>query len=353
MNNINLPMYRRSEKRTATARQTRRDHLVDAHGRTVHDLRLSVTDRCNFRCVYCMEPDQRFLPGDSILSAAEIERVARVCTVLGVRKIRLTGGEPTVRADLDEIIERLAGLDIDDLAMTTNGSLLTPEGLERWQRLGLNRITVSIDAAEEELFRKLTRSASTVARVMAGVDAARQIGYRETKLNAVLLPGLNENQAVPLARLARTHAVDMRFIEFMPLDGGGQWKKNSFISATQTHDMIHAVYPLRSIGRATKSSTSELYEFADGSAGRIGLVAPVTRKFCGACNRLRISADGSIRPCLFGSTEGDLLGSLRSGASDQQIKNEILDAVWRKQADHGIGTDHFRRPDVAMNTLGG
>ncbi len=300
-----------------------------------------------------MEPDQRFLPGDSLLSAIELERVARVCTELGVRKVRLTGGEPTARADLDEIIERIARLDIDDLAMTTNGSLLTPDRLERWRRLGLDRITVSIDAAEEELFRELTRSTSSVARVMEGVDAAIAMGYRETKLNAVLLPGLNDSQAVPLAGLARAHRVDMRFIEFMPLDGGGKWTSNSFISAAQTHDMIHEVYPLRPIGRASKSSTSELYEFADGSPGRIGLVAPITRTFCGACNRLRISADGSIRPCLFGSTEGDLMQLLRSGADDPKIKDEILDAVWRKQSGHGIGTDRFRRPNVAMNSLGG
>lgn len=351
--NVNLSVLGRSNAAPSIARSPQRDRIIDTHNRTVQDLRLSVTDKCNFRCEYCMEPNQQFLPNDRLLSAEELERVARACVELGVRKIRLTGGEPTVRADLDEIIDRLARLPIDDLAITTNGSLLTPEKLARWQQLGLNRITVSIDAADEKVFSQLTHSNSTVAQVLAGVDSAQRLGYRETKLNAVLLRGLNENQAVPLAGLARTHALDMRFIEFMPLDGGGRWTSDSFISAKQTHDMIHQVYPLRAIGRDSSSSTSEIYEFADGSAGRIGLIAPITRAFCGACNRLRISADGSIRPCLFGPSEGNLLELLRSEANDQQVKDEIIDAAWRKQPNHGIGSNQFQRPDVAMNTLGG
>jgi cyclic pyranopterin phosphate synthase len=332
----------------------RPDELVDAHGRRVRELRVSVTDRCNFRCVYCMEPDARFLAGDRLLTPHEIERVARECVGLGVRKIRITGGEPTVREDLDEIIERLGAVGCVDLAMTSNGSLLTRERLRRWKRAGLGRLTLSIDAADAASFRRITRSdAGDVSGVVGAVEAAMAEGYEGTKLNAVLIRGVNEDQAAPLAGLARRLGVEVRFIEFMPLDGGMVWSRGSLVPAAEVHAAIDRVYPLVSVGREHRSSTAELYGFADGAPGRVGLIAPVTRPFCGACARLRIGADGAVRACLFGAPTGQLRDGLRSGADGAAIRREILEAVWRKQAGHGIGTSTFHRPDVAMNAIGG
>lgn len=352
---VQLSVLGRAVVRPTTRHASRRPAgLIDSLGRRVTELRLSVTDRCNFRCVYCMEPDARFLAPDRLLSADEIERVARECVALGVEKIRITGGEPTVRDDLDEIVERLGRVGCRDLAMTSNGSLMSRDRLRRWRRSGLDRLTLSIDAAEDAAFARLTRTDRTsVADVVASVEAALAEGYEDTKLNAVLIRGVNEDQGVPLVRLARRLGVEIRFIEFMPLDGGMGWSSRSMVSAAEVRAAIEPVFGLVPEGRAHRSATAELYRFADGAPGRVGLIAPVTRSFCGACSRLRIGADGAVRPCLFGTPTGHLRELLRTDADGDSIRREILDAVWRKQAGHGIGTPEFHRPDVAMNAIGG
>lgn len=331
--------------------------LRDSHGRVIHDLRLSITDRCNFRCVYCMDPEVRFFGQDEVLTRAEMVRLVRVCAGLGIRKLRLTGGEPTLHPDLGGIIADVAslraGADALDVALTTNGSLLDAVSLHRWKESGLSRITISIDAVSPGAFAALTRSASRVDAVIRGIRAAIDAGLCPVKLNAVIIRGRNEDQIVPLAGLAREHAVDMRFIEFMPLDSSHAWDRGLVVSAEEVIRAVSAAYPLVPLGRDDESSTSESFLFADGRGGRVGTIAPVSRPFCGACSRLRITADGKVRPCLFSTTEWDLRPLLRGGASDGQIRAFIIDSVWTKQAGHGISSDTFTQPDRPMSAIGG
>jgi GTP 3',8-cyclase len=329
--------------------------LVDSHGRTIRDLRLSVTDRCNFRCVYCMEPDVRFMGADELLSVEEMLRVAAVCVGLGVEKVRITGGEPTVHPRLTEIIEGLAALPVADLAMTTNGSLMSDERLGAWRRAGLGRITVSIDSVSPERFAALTRSRVGPERVIEGVRAARRAGFDPVKLNAVVVRGVNEDEVVPLAGLARELGVEMRFIEFMPLDSGRAWDPSRLVPAAEIVERIGSVYPLVPVGRDDPSSTALVYEFADGGAegARIGVIAPVTRPFCGACSRLRVTADGKVRPCLFSREEWDLRPLLRGGADDRGIARFLVDSTWAKQAGHGISSPGFSQPERPMSAIGG
>lgn len=326
---------------------------MDSHGRVIRDLRLSITDRCNFRCVYCMEPDVRFMPSDELLSIEEMTRLARICVGLGVEKIRITGGEPTVRQDLAAIIAALSAVGARDLAMTTNGSLMDERRLTTWRAAGLDRVTVSIDSLDPDRFARVTRSATTPSEVVEGIRAAKRAGFDPVKVNAVVVRGFNEDDVVLLARMARELDIDMRYIEFMPLDSAHAWDATKLVPASEIVERIASAFALTPIERDDPSSTALLYRFADGAPGRIGVIAPVTRSFCGACSRLRITADGKVRPCLFSTTEWDLRPLLRQGGADEEIEQFLMDVTWTKQAGHGISSAGFTQPERPMSAIGG
>jgi cyclic pyranopterin phosphate synthase len=354
-----LPQVSASAARPATAPPSapaaarHAGHLRDSHGRRIRDLRLSITDRCNFRCVYCLEPDTTFLPSRALLAADDHVRLARIAASLGVEKIRLTGGEPTLHPALDAIVAGVAASGVRDVAITTNGATLDRRSLERWRALGLTRVTISIDAVEPDTFARLTRSRYGVDRVLDGIRATLDAGFAHTKLNAVVVRGLNDDQVVPLAELARRFDVEMRFIEFMPLDDGREWRRDDVVAADEIVAAIERAFPLMPAGRDDPSATALRYRFADGGPGSIGVIAPVSRPFCGACSRLRVTADGKVRPCLFSTREYDLRPLLVAGADDDAIRQFLADATWTKQAGHGIATSAFERPDRTMSAIGG
>ncbi len=348
---MRLPLLHPAQ--TPPVAPTRGDTLVDSHGRVIRDLRLSITDRCNFRCLYCMEPEVRFLPREQLLSVTELARLAGLCGSLGVRRVRLTGGEPTVRSDLIEIIEAVAATNPDDLAMTTNGSLVTPAAARRWKQAGLTRLTFSLDSLDDATFAAMTRSSCTSASVVEAIRVAVAEGLGPVKVNAVVMRGRNEHQVVPLARLARDLAIEMRFIEYMPLDSGRAWDPAKLVPAAEIVDAIAREFPLVPQGKDHEHSTALEYAFADGTPGRIGLIAPVTRPFCGACSRLRITAEGKVRPCLFSLEEWDIGSLMRAGASDGALRDFLLDSAWSKQQGHGIDAPDFRQPDRPMSAIGG
>lgn len=329
------------------------DGMVDSYGRRIRDLRLSITDRCNFRCVYCMEPDVRFMPKMQLLSVDEFVRLASVCVELGVEKIRLTGGEPTLYFGLDELIGRLGELPIKDLALTTNGSLLDMPRAVKWKQAGLKRITISIDSLDPERFNAITRSNSSPEQVIAAIRTARDAGLEPVRVNAVVVRGQNEDEIVELAGLARTLGVDVRLIEYMPLDSARAWDQSKLVPASEMIEKIQTKYLLKDPDRDSASSPSQVYEFADGAPGRIGVIASVTRPFCGACSRLRITADGKVRPCLFSREEWDVRGALREGASDDDLRAILLNATWSKQEGHNISSADYVQPDRAMWSIGG
>jgi cyclic pyranopterin phosphate synthase len=327
--------------------------LLDSHGRTIRDLRLSITDRCNFRCVYCMEPDVRFAPADSLLAPAEIVRLARLAASMGVRKIRLTGGEPTLHPHLDDIIAGIRAACDAELALITNAWRLDRATAAGWKRARLDRVTISLDSLRPERFARVTRSGCTPAAVLAGVEACLAEGLTPVKLNAVLMRGFNDDEAADLAGLARELGVEMRFIEYMPLDSAHAWDPSRVVTASETRRAIDARYPLVPTGDDDPSSTSANYRFADGAPGRIGFIAPVSNPFCGACSRLRLTADAKVRPCLFSTTEWDLMPLLRAGGSDDDLRTFLIDATWTKQAGHGISLEGFRQPERPMSAIGG
>lgn len=344
--------------------------MVDSHGRTIRDLRISITDRCNMRCVYCMEPDVRFAPPEELLTAAEIARLAGVAHSLGVRKIRLTGGEPTLRPDLEEIIAGVrAAAPAVEIALITNASRLTRELLRGWKRAGLDRVTISIDTLCAERFARLTRSAVSPERVIDGIRLCLDEGLAPLKLNAVLLRGENDDEAADLARLARRFGIEVRFIEYMPLDSGHAWDSSRWVPAAETRAAIERVFPLVASADDDPSSTARTYRFADGEPGAIGFIAPVSSPFCGACSRLRITADGKVRPCLFSVREWDIRSVLRAGphaecqscapnrapnrALDRALADFLIDATWTKQPGHGIASPGFEQPARPMSAIGG
>jgi len=335
----------------ASVRATRR--MTDSHGRTIRDLRISITDRCNFRCVYCMEPDVRFAPNESLLTSGEIIRVARIADSLGVRKIRLTGGEPTLHPELTGIIAGIRRSTSAEIAMITNASLLTRGALSEWKAAGLARVTISIDSLRADRFAGITRSTASPDSVLAGVESCLAEGLTPLKLNAVLIRGFNDDEAADLAGLAHRYGVEMRFIEYMPLDSGHAWDASKWVPAAHTRAAIERCYPLVACADDDPSSTARTFAFADGAPGRIGFIAPVSSPFCGACSRLRLTADGQVRPCLFSTTEWDLRTPLRTGASDQELADFLVDATWTKQPGHGIASPEFRRPVRPMSAIGG
>jgi cyclic pyranopterin phosphate synthase len=329
------------------------DQLVDTLGRVHTNLRISVTDRCNIRCFYCMPNENvQFLPRAEILTFEEIERFARVTAQLGINKIRLTGGEPLVRSGLETLIGKLVALPgIKDVALTTNG-LLLGEQAELLKRAGLHRLNISLDGLQEETFERITRRKG-LHRVLEGIAAAQRAGFEGIRLNAVAIRGITDDEIVPLGEFARQQQLELRFIEFMPLDAEGNWETDQVISGEVIRKKLEAAFgELVPAARPDPSQPAMDYQFADGK-GRIGFINPVTQPFCGDCNRLRITAEGKIRNCLFSIEEWDARALLRSDASDELIAQRLIECVQAKKPGHGIDSPDFVRPERAMYQIGG
>jgi cyclic pyranopterin phosphate synthase len=326
--------------------------LVDRFGRVHRDLRISVTDRCNFRCVYCLpEEGVAFRPRQELLTYEEITRVARVAQGLGVRSVRITGGEPLVRRDVPSLVAQLADLGFEDLALTTNGSRLA--ALARpLARAGLHRVNVSCDSLRPERFAAIRRRGD-LATVLGAMDAAEDAGLHPLKVNVVLLAGVNDDEIVEFAAFARRTGRVVRFIEFMPLDAQGQWERDQVVPADRVLAEIGAVWPLVPVPDADPAAPAERYRFADGAPGEIGVVASVTRPFCGRCDRLRLTADGAVRNCLFSDDELGLRDLLRRGGSDDEVAEVLRAAVGAKRAGHGMDDPGFLRPRRSMSMIGG
>ena len=340
-----------------------RPALVDGFGRVHTDLRISVTDRCNLRCTYCMPLDVVFKPREELLSYEEIARVARVAAGLGIRSIRITGGEPLVRRDVDELVRLLAATPgIEEVALTTNGLLLAEQATDL-HRAGLNRLNVSLDALREDLFEQIARRQG-LDRVLAGLTAAKAAGFRSIRINAVSIRGLTEGEIVPLARFCRREGFQLRFIEFMPLDGETSWSNGQVLSGREVRDILaRHLGPLVPAVRTDEGQPAIDYRYVSdgvekgtgtpGQAAIVGFIDPVTHPFCERCDRLRLTADGQFRNCLFSTTEWDARQVLRAGGSDDEIARLLHDCVLAKRAAHGIGTPAFERPARAMYQIGG
>lgn len=329
-----------------------RPQLIDAFGRVHNNLRISVTDRCNIRCVYCMPEQVQFMPRSKLLTYEEIARFVRVAASLGVNKLRLTGGEPLVRKDLDELIHKLVEIEgIVDVGLTTNGILLAPFA-ERLFDAGLRRINVSLDTLDPDRFKKLARRTGLEATI-EGILAAKQAGFDPVKVNAVIIRGMNEEDIAPLGRFGREHGLEMRFIEYMPLDAEHLWEREKVVFADEILEVLgREVAPLAPVPNPDPRAPAVDYDYEDGG-GRVGMIASVSRPFCGNCNRLRLTSDGKIRNCLFALEETDAREMLRSGAPDDQIAQAIRDSVRAKWEGHQINTARFIQPDRAMHSIGG
>src|SRR4051812_21740761 len=327
-----------------------REPLVDGHGRTIADLRLSVTDRCNFRCQYCMPAEGLpWLEREAVLSFEEIQRVVALLAQMGIRSLRLTGGEPLVRRDFPRLAGMLAPL-VDDLSLTTNGYLLERDA-EALVDAGVNRFNVSIDSLQRDRFFAMTRR-DALPRVLRGLKAlAAHPEAHPIKVNAVALRGFTEQEVLPFARFAREHPYEVRFIEFMPLDGDRAWDISQVLTGEEVRAAIAAVWPLEELPRQP-SATARVFRFADGQ-GRLGFINPVSEPFCGDCDRIRLTADGRLRTCLFSLNETDLRGPLRAGASDDDLEEIVRAAIHRKELKHRVNEPGFIQPERTMSAIGG
>lgn len=341
--------------------RTTSEELVDSFGRVHRDLRISVTDRCNFRCTYCMpEEGMEWLPREEILSFEEIARIARVFVErFGVDSIRLTGGEPTVRAHLPVLVDKLAGLRVGgdgplvDLAMTTNGATLRSQA-QALADAGLRRINVSLDSLRADRFLELTRR-DELPRVLDGIEAAKEAGLDPVKVNVVLVGGVNDDEVVDFARFGRERDVTVRFIEFMPLDADAGWQEGKVVPQAEIVRRIGEVFDLEPVVRG--SEPAERFRYRDRAGDRpgdvVGVIPTVTQPFCEACDRVRLSAEGQMRNCLFAHDELDLRGPLRAGATDDDLAEVMRQSVAAKRAGHAIGTVQFIRPRKSMSQIGG
>lgn len=363
--------------------------LRDAHDRIIRDLRVSLTDRCNFRCFYCLPNGEPPLARkETILTFEEIEYVCEIFVSLGIEKIRLTGGEPLLRRDIEVLIEKLARLKVPnlrsrilnqskspisnfkfqiidsenpnskienpklkDLALTTNGHTF-PRRAENLKRAGLDRVTISLDSLQRVRFKEIT-GVDALENVLQSIEAAKKCNLTPVKINCVLVRGRNDDEIIDFAGFARQYDVKMRFIEFMPLDAGNEWNRNQIVSAKEIRETINRVFPLRLKEKSRGAETAWRYEFADGAPGEIGIVAPVTEMFCGACSRIRLTADGQIRTCLFSTTEYNLRDVVRGGASRAEIVEFIESVVLKKEARHTINDQNFAPASRSMSFIGG
>jgi len=325
--------------------------LIDRLGRVVDDLRISVTDRCNFRCVYCMpEEGMRWLPKENILSFEEITRLAGIFVAAGTRTIRLTGGEPLVRRDLPALVESLSRLHPKlDLSLTTNGYLLRRDAAAL-AAAGLRRVNVSLDSLRADRFERMTRR-DCLGTVLDGIEAAREAGLGPLKVNVVVVRGINDDEVGDFARLARDSGVHVRFIEYMPLDADGQWTRDSMVPGDELLEAAEAEVTLEPRDNGHDPATR--FSISGGAGGELGFINSVTAPFCDRCNRVRITAEGRLRTCLFSVTETDLREPLRSGAGDDEIAALIRAAVWVKEPGHRVNHDDFVRPERSMSQIGG
>jgi cyclic pyranopterin phosphate synthase len=326
--------------------------LFDGHGRSIGDVRISVTDRCNFRCQYCMPAEGLpWLERSELLSYEEIARLVGLMASMGVHDVRLTGGEPLARRELWRLVELLsADANVHDLSLTTNGYMLEKQ-VEGLVRAGLRRVNVSLDALAPDRFFQLTRR-NALRQVLEGLAAAeRYAELRPIKVNVVALRDFTEDEVVRFAEFARKHPYEVRFIEFMPLDADRTWSRDRVLPNEEVRRLIHAAYPLVEEGRE-RHGTSRRWVFADGQ-GSIGFISPVSEPFCGDCNRIRVTAEGKLRTCLFSMTETDLRGPLRAGASDDELEAIIRTAVWEKELKHHVNDVGFVQPARTMSQIGG
>jgi cyclic pyranopterin phosphate synthase len=328
------------------------DRLVDSFGRVHNNLRISVTDRCNIRCTYCMPETVTFLPRNEVLTFEEIERFVRVAATLGIDKIRLTGGEPLVRRGLPELVARIVAIPgIKDVGLTTNGILLGPMA-QALRDAGLRRINVSLDTMDPRKFEELTRRTG-FEQVIEGIQAAKAAGFDPVKINAIALKGVTEEDVVPLARFARSHGLELRFIEYMPLDAGDRWERGKVLYAAEILDLLTAgIGPLAPAPDQDPRAPAVDYDFLDGG-GRVGLIASVSRPFCMSCNRVRLTAEGKLRNCLFSLEETDIRALLRGDATDAEIAGALRESVAGKWEGHEINTSRFIKPDRLMHAIGG
>lgn len=346
--------------------------LVDSHGRILRDLRVSITDRCNFRCMYCLPETEaahnfyrgrwanlpnaipiarQWQPKSNILSFEEIERVVRIFVGLGVQKIRLTGGEPLLRQDIEKLTARIADIrEISDLAMTTNGFLFVKKG-RALREAGLRRVSFSLDSLDPENFKKIT-GRDGLSEVLQSIELARELGFSPVKVNAVIIREINDHEIESLANFACEKNLNFRFIEFMPLDSGRAWQKDLVVTGREILERLQKRFSLRPVASNNKSETAKRWAFENG-AGEIGIIAPVSEPFCGHCNRIRMTCDGKIRTCLFSVVEHDLKPLLRGGASDEDIADWLQGVAWEKEERHHIGEPEFVQPERSMSCIGG
>lgn len=354
---------------------TRSNLLADSFGRVMRDLRVSVTDRCNFRCLYCLpeteeaanfyrtkfDPQKNphpslpiareWKPRSHLLTFEEIERVVGIAVQLGIRKVRVTGGEPLLRQGVETLIARLARIPgVEDLALTTNGFLFPQKG-RALRSAGLQRVSFSMDSLDPDNFKKIT-GRDGLREVLAGIDLAQELGLQPVKVNAVIIRGLNDHEIESLADFARRKNLGFRFIEFMPLDSSRAWQKDMVVRGREILQRLQARFDLRPVRSSNPSETAKRWSFADG-CGEIGIIAPVSEPFCGHCNRLRLTADGKIRTCLFSLTEHDLRPLLRGSADDDAIQRKLQEIVWQKEERHHIGEPGFVQPERSMSCIGG
>ena len=335
-----------------TTPETSRPKLIDGMGRTIVNLRISVTDRCNFRCTYCMPADNvEFMDRSNLLSFEEIQRVAQIVSRMGINRLRLTGGEPLMRKNLPVLIKMLNEVDgIDDIAMTTNAYFLKDQA-QSLKDAGLKRLNVSLDALDPEKFRDVNRR-DCLQSVLDGLDTARKVGFKSIKINAVAVRNFSETEIMSLIEMGRSDGFEIRFIEFMPLDSDKVWERDKVLFGHEIVNMIKENYELVPIDNSLEIGPASEYNFADGK-GKIGIITAVSNPFCDHCNRIRMTADGKLRTCLFSTEETNLKELIRSGATDKTIIETLKQAVLVKEPGHKINLDDFERPTRAMHAIGG
>ncbi len=342
--------------------------MKDSYGRKIRDLRVSLTDRCNFRCFYCLPHGEPAMAHkEKLLSYEELEYICEIFVELGIEKIRLTGGEPLLRKGIETLVEKLAKLKyfddknpesasqtprLIDLALTTNGFLLDEQRAANLKQAGLDRVTISIDSLKRDNFTAMT-GVDALDKVLASIAAAKRVGLTPVKINAVIVRGHNETEVADLAAFAREYDLQMRFIEYMPLDSGHGWERDQVFSGREIFKAINAEFPLESLKISRGPETASRFRFADGAPGEIGIIAPVTEPFCGACSRIRLTADGNIRTCLFSTTEYNLRDVVRGGASRAEIAEFIESVVYKKEPRHYISETQFIPASRSMSFIGG